>query len=88
METDLQDDLGVYGDDAVDFLVAYGKRVNVDVSKFMAADYFSDEGFDLWSYVIDKLFGITEKRKAFTVGHLYQGIIAGRLDDEIISKIN
>ncbi len=42
--TQIEDDLGVYGDDAVEFIVAFGKEFNVDVSKFMANDYFSPEG--------------------------------------------
>ncbi len=40
----LEDDLGIYGDDAVEYLVAFGKKFKVDVSGFMAADYFSGEG--------------------------------------------
>jgi acyl carrier protein len=40
----LYDDLGIYGDDAFELLVKYGKKFNVDVSKFMAADYFKGEG--------------------------------------------
>lgn len=85
MDTRLEDDLGVYGDDAVDFMLAYGKHYNVDVSKFMAADYFSGEGSGILSYIINRLFGIPEKRKTFTVGHLYKGIQAGRLNDEVIN---
>lgn len=42
--TRIYNDLGVYGDDAVEFIVAFGKEFNVDVSKFMAADYFEAEG--------------------------------------------
>ncbi len=40
----LYEDLGIYGDDAVELLIEYGKKFNVDVSKFMAADYFEGEG--------------------------------------------
>lgn len=46
-ETRLEEDLNIYGDDSVDFLIAFGTEFNVDVSKFMAADYFSGEGWDL-----------------------------------------
>ena len=30
----LEDDLGIYGDAAVESIVAFGKKFNVDVSKF------------------------------------------------------
>lgn len=73
------------GDDAVDFLIAYGKRFSVDVSKFMASDYFGSEGEGILSYLVNKLFEIPEKRKRFTVGHLYKGIEAGRLDENVIN---
>lgn len=85
MDTDLQDDLGVRGDDAVEFLIAYGKRFNVDVSKFMAADYFNSESFGLLAYLTAKLFGSSEKRKPFTVNYLYKGIVAGCLNEEVIN---
>jgi hypothetical protein len=85
IDTELQDDLGIRGDDAVDFLIAYGKRYSVDVSEFMAADYFGSEGSGILSHLVNKLFGIPEKRKRFTVGHLYKGIQAGRLDEEVIN---
>jgi len=39
-ESRLYDDLGVYGDDATELLIEYGKKFKVDVSKFMAADYW------------------------------------------------
>lgn len=44
LDTDLENDLGVRGDDAVEFLVAFGKAFDVDIANFMAADYFSPEG--------------------------------------------
>jgi acyl carrier protein len=81
----IEDDLGVYGDDAVDLLIAYGKAFNVDVTKFMAADYFSGEGDTILPGIIRFLTN-GKKRKTFTVGHLEKGIIAGRLDEEIINS--
>ncbi len=77
-ETRLYDDLGIYGDDAVDFLIAYSKAFNVDVTKFMAADYFKGDGIDI--------LGLGKSKKTLTVGHLEKGIIVGRLDDEIINS--
>ena len=41
VEASLENDLGIYGGDAVDFIVAFSKEFDVNVSKFMAAEYFS-----------------------------------------------
>ncbi len=81
-DAQLEDDLGVTGDDAVDFIIAYGKVFNVDVSNFMAADYFGSEGG-----MRLPLFLSSNKRtrKTLTVKHLVKGIAAGRLDKEIIN---
>ncbi|MDX1937545.1 MAG: DUF1493 family protein [Flavihumibacter sp.] len=84
-ETKLAEDLGVYGDDAVDFIIAYSKFFNVDVTKFMAADYFRAEGgIKLPSFLTTIFDG--DKKKELTVGHLEKGILAGRLDEEVINS--
>jgi len=80
-------DLGVYGDDATELLIEYRKRFNVDVSKFMAADYFKVEGIDVLGGLIRLFSG---KRsgggfKTLTVNDLEKGIVAGRLDEEVIA---
>ena len=86
-DTQIEDDLGVTGDDAVDFLIAYGKTFNVDVSKFMAADYFGPEGNVLLSELGNWLTGKQKRtRKVLTVAHLEKGIITGRLDEEVINS--
>ena len=77
-DTQIEDELGVTGDDAVEFMIAYGKTFNVDVTKFMAADYFRGEGWNL--------FPSKKSGKILTVGHLEKGILAGRLDEEIINS--
>jgi acyl carrier protein len=78
--TTVENDLMITGDDAVDFLVAYGKEFNVDLSNFMAADYFDGEGMDILGLRDSK------KKKILTIGHLENGIIAGRLNEEIINS--
>lgn len=84
--TRIQEDLGISGDDAIEFIIAYGKEFNVDVTKFMAADYFEDEGgLRLW-FILKGILGLDKKGKKLTVGHLEKGIYAGRLDEEIIHK--
>lgn len=86
-DTRIENDLGVTGDDAVDFLIAYGKTFNVDVTKFMAADYFDGEGDPILPAIIRFFKGKNKKQnRILTVGHLEKGIVAGRLDEEVINN--
>jgi acyl carrier protein len=86
-ETRIENDLGVTGDDAVNFMISYGKAFNVDVTKFMAADYFNGEGDVILPSLIRTVTGKTKKqKKVLTVEHLQKGIIAGRLDEEVINS--
>jgi len=77
-ETQLYGDLGIYGEDAVEFLIAFGKKFNVNVSKFMAADYFKRDGIDI--------LGLECRKKVLTVGHLEKAITEGQLNEEIINS--
>jgi hypothetical protein len=79
-QTRLYDDLGVYGDDATDLLLAYAQTFHVDVSRFRAADYFDGEGLDVLAWFRP----VEPPRKVLTVGHLQRGIEARRLDEMII----
>jgi hypothetical protein len=83
----LQDDLGIYGDDAVDYVIAYGKTFNVDVSKFMAADYFSGEGDFILSSSNKSSKSIADTRKNLKISHLVTAVEMGRLDEEVINSI-
>ena len=80
--TQIEDDLGVSGDDAIEFIIAFGKEFNVDISKFMASDYFSPEG-DFILPALIRFFTNKKKRerKSFTVGHLEKAVMAGKLDE-------
>ena len=83
----LENDLGIYGDDAIEYLVAFGKKFNVDISKFMAADYVSAEGIDIIGPVVRLFTGKKEKtRKDLTIRHLEKAVLAGRLDEEVINS--
>ncbi|GAB3025227.1 hypothetical protein GCM10027051_32390 [Niabella terrae] len=86
-DAQIEGDLGVTGGDALDFLITYGKTFNVDLTKFMAADYFYGDG-DLILPAINRILaGKNKKRnKILTVQHLEKGILAGRLDEEIINS--
>jgi acyl carrier protein len=86
-DTKIEDDLGLTGDDAIDFMIAYGKTFNVDVTKFMAADYFNGEGDIILPALIGAVTGKkVNQNKILTVGHLEKGILAGRLDEEVVNS--
>lgn len=87
--SDIEDDLLICGDDAIDFIMAYSKEYNVDVSKFMAADYISAEGGQLFGRLFGKpLDNEPARRKKLTIQNLLDGIHAGKLDESTIEKSN
>jgi acyl carrier protein len=83
----LEKDLGIYGDDAVEFIVAFGREFNVDVSKFMAVKYFSPEGDVILPSII-RLFSGKKKLKQsdLTITHLMKAIVAGELNEQVINS--
>lgn len=82
----IEEDLGITGDEAWEFLIEYGKSFNVDVSNFMAADYFKAEGFDFITPILEFL-KLKKKiiKKTLTINDLIKGIIAGKLDEDVIN---
>jgi hypothetical protein len=85
-KTRIVDDLGVNGDDGPEFMIAYGKEFSVDVSRFMAAEYFDGEGDIILPAIIRMIAGKEKRqRKILTVDHLSKGLVWGRLDEEIIN---
>lgn len=85
--TKIETELGVTGDDAINFIIAFSKKFNVDVSNFMAADYFEDEGINILELIIRTIKGIKKpKKKVLTVGDLERAIKAGKLDDTVIEN--
>ncbi len=86
-DTQIEDHLGVTGDDAMDFMIAYGKTFKVDVTKFMAANYFGPERNVVLSEFGKWITGNRIRtRKILTVGHLEKGVYAGRLNEEVINS--
>lgn len=86
-QTSIANELGVSGDDAIEFILAYSKLFNVDVSGFMAAEYFGAEGGLSFSYFSEILFGkVLQRNKNLTVGDLEKGILARRLDNEVLDS--
>ena len=79
MESKIEKDLGITGDDACEILVAFGKKFHVDVAQFMAADYFNAEGASrIWCTYNPNL-------KTLTIGHMVKASIVGRLDESVIN---
>ncbi len=86
-ETYIEKDLKITGDDADEFLIAFGKEFNVDVSQFPIGDYFGDEGDRVLPAIINMATGKMERTtKQLTIGQMEKAVIAGRLDEEIINS--
>ena len=79
-ETCLEKDLGISGDDAVELLLDYSKKFDVDVSKFDIRKYFTPEGDTLLGFLSGK-----KGKKELTVGDLEKGVMAKQLNEDIIT---
>lgn len=77
--TRLFEDLKLTGNDAVDFIIAFGKKFDVDVSQFKAADYFEGEGMNF-------LTGNGTNKKTLTLGHMEKAIHVGKLNEDVINS--
>jgi hypothetical protein len=49
--TDIAKELGVEGDDAVEFMIKFQKEFGVDLSNFHFDQYFGGEGFNLIPFI-------------------------------------
>jgi acyl carrier protein len=81
-ETSIENDLRITGDDADEFIIAFGKEFNVDVSKFPIGDYFGDEG----DPILPAILGKERKLKKLTIGQLEKAVVAGHLDENVINS--
>lgn len=89
LNTGLEEDLGLYGDDAIEFMLKYSDRYNVDIKRFMAADYFSSESRSTLSTILSSFFSKrSSSKKSLTIRHLYEGIKSGKLDEDVINSSN
>ena|ERR1035437_9299162 len=79
-KTRIEEDLGITGADAVEFIIAFGKHFNVDVSKFMSGDYFEPEGMN-WSITKTTI----PNKQTLTLGHLEKSLLKGKLDETILT---
>lgn len=82
----LIEDLGVDGDDGVELINAYSKKFSVNISKFLAAEYFNPEGDIILPAIMRLCTGKTRPNvKILTIAHLEKGILAGELNEEVIN---
>ena len=72
-DSDIEKDLKITGADAVDCIIAFGKKFNVDVSTFSARDYFNSEGMNM--LVPD----CRPNKKRLKISDLESAVIAGKL---------
>jgi hypothetical protein len=70
----------IRGDDALDLILRFGKKFKVDVSGFMAADYFEGEGMN-WL-----MPDIQPGKKILKIKHLEKAVVAGKLDESVINE--
>ncbi len=84
---DIEEDLYMWGEDGIEFLIAYGKRFNVDLTSFMADKYFAAESA-IYLEKIVRLFGVKRKRKSLKLYHLQKGIHSGVLNENVINEID
>lgn len=76
-DIDVEKDLYITGDDAVEFILAFGKEFDVDVSHFPLSDYFDGEGLDTIGLIVSLFNKNTKNKKTLKLKDL---------DDAIISK--
>jgi len=79
-DTKLQEDLNIWGDDAVEFIYDFGKKFNVDISEFDIRKYFKPEGDTILASIVNH-FRKTRPQKfsSLTLGDLEQAIRDGKL---------
>ena len=72
-DTAINNDLKIEGDDAVDFLLEFAEKFQVDISTFPFEDYFYNEG-ELSYFWLLKLLGLKRAKKPLYISRLIQAI--------------
>ena len=87
-ETKLEDDLGITGDDAVDFFDKFSKEFNVDLSALDLQRYFESEGVGLinFSWLFGKRKKVKRSLHEITIADLERAIEFGKWIDPIEQK--
>lgn len=74
----LSNDLGIYGDDAAEFIVSFSEKFNVDISEFNFDRYFEGEGDAITKFVV-KFFNGEKNKKDLSINDLKSAIQSGKL---------
>lgn len=72
--TQIEKDLGVTGDDAVELIEAFAKEFQVDTANFNFHEYFGPEGTDIFCMYPD-----AKSRKKLTIADLENAVKLGKL---------
>jgi len=76
--TTLEKDLKITGDDAWEFIEAFGKEFKIDISDFDYSKYFASEGsFEIYKLL---LFGKSTGKTPLSLGELEQAVKKGKLE--------
>ena len=86
-ETRLEDDLGITGDDAIEFFDAFYEEFKVDLKTLNISKYFGSEGFGLinLSWLLGKK-GVKRSAYEITLRDLENTLEAGKWIDPIEQK--
>lgn len=85
--TKIEKDLRITGDDAVEFIFAFSKKFNVNISNFMMTEYFEPEGDKILPAMIRFFTGKKKaKNKELLLGDLERAVEAGKLDNTAIGS--
>jgi hypothetical protein len=81
-DLDIENDLNIYGDDAVDFIHSFSMEFDVNISEFEISKYFSGEGDSF----VKRILGLFKKegedldsKDSLTIGKLEEAIIEKKL---------
>jgi hypothetical protein len=88
LTTRLVDGVSIWGDDADDFLIDFGKQFNVDVLGFPRVKNFGQEGASLTGFVrgvVKQLRGESTHEPQLTVADLVRAAQTGRFDMDCLN---
>jgi len=72
----VEQDLNITGDDAIEFLIAFSKKFDVDISDFNVSDYFDPESYEIsLQRFLNYLKKEKKKKKILTLEDLDKAII-------------
>jgi len=73
----IREDLGICGDDGIDFFKALAENFNIDLSKFEHSDYFESEACSKGAFLTMKWWTTFQHPKTITVEQLVEAVKAG-----------